>query len=183
VSNSTIRPEERLHADARLGRVATLVVVGVIACLFLTAATAVGAAVFKYNSGAAITAVRTATTTGTIYATSATTFDAIRGSQVIINVPSGEKAILIITFSAESRCVGGGACLVTAYVDGAQIHPAEIDFDHSEPIDASYESRSFQWVSNVLGAGQHTVGMAGRVTKGMLLLDARSLTVLRASTS
>ena len=170
-----------IRAERRLDRTAVLVTVGVFVLILVTAATAVGAAVFRYTNGGAVTAVRTATTTGATYATDQGTFTAVSGAQVQVKVGSTAHAVLIITFSAESSCQGSGACWIAAYVDGVQVTPAEVQFD-IDSTSGLYQARSFQWVTNVLSGGTHSVVIAGKVdTSGTTFyMASRTLTVLRA---
>src|SRR4051794_30506119 len=59
--------------------------------------------------------------------TSSTAFVNLPGATTSISVPGDEGALLMVRFTAESQCDGGGAgnfCSVRVLIDGAEANPA-----------------------------------------------------------
>lgn len=161
--------------------------------LALVASTAV-LAVTIAKSGKAVTAVRTVVET-TLATTESSTFVDIPGMSTTINVPASQRALLIITFSAEVTCqpegVVEGSCLISVLVDGAPSTPAHVIFDGSHDNDAGVhsdqsesEANSMQFVAGPLSSGPHEVKVQWMTDAGTgdieFRMQERTLTVLRA---
>ena len=165
--------------EKRLNRSVMAIFLAMTLVLLLTVTTAVGAAVYRYTNGGAVTQVRTATTTGDEWSTSSDSWVAVAGAQTSVTVPGGQKAVLIITFSTEFACLGSsGYCAVAVYVDGNLITPNQVVLEYAT---GTTRSTSFQWISPKLNAGTHSIAMAGATSgTATLQLYARTLTVLRS---
>jgi hypothetical protein len=79
-----------------------------------------------------------------------------------IGVPAGTKAILLITFSAETSCYdASGWCGLDILVNGSPAFPdGDFAFDSSDggtESQNSYESHSIQRSTNILNPGSYTV--------------------------
>jgi hypothetical protein len=121
----------------------------------------------------------------------ATTATDLIGSTVTMNVPSGQKALLLVRFSAATACYGGGAsaahvCHVQAIVDGSPAAPGEVAFDNNNANTEStqYEAHAMEWAQNV-GAGSHTIKIQVRIddSPGVVEFDLNpwTLTVERVA--
>src|SRR5688500_5085571 len=114
------------HFIPRLGRTVPIV----IAARALTgAAGTVVRGVTISKSGKAVTAVRTVTES-TLATTRSVAWGDIPGMSTTINVPANQRALLIITFSAETNCVpdfssGRASCLLRVLVDDAPVSPGQ----------------------------------------------------------
>ena len=167
----------------RPSRRALLVLIAGLA-VALAAETAVLAATVKLNGGA-VRAVRTATADSDVSTTSTSLAD-VPGMSTTVSVPSGEKAILVITFTAESRCIGSSTtlCIVRVLVDSSAAKPGDIAFDSAFDGNtfSAPEANSMQFVAGPLSAGSHTVKVQYRVDEASSGFDlrARTLTVLRS---
>lgn len=91
------------------------------------------------------------------------------GASATMSVPSGQKALLLIRFSAATACYGGLAsgthsCHVQALVDGATAPPGEVSFDNNNTNTEStqYGAHAMEWAKNV-GAGTHTIQIRVRI--------------------
>lgn len=101
-----------------------------------------------------------------------TTFTAITGADAFIEVPKNNTARLLITFSGESLCTGGGIdsewCSVTIKVDDVEADPqvgATFAFDSDDDGDAgvnSWEAHSMQRTITV-GEGSHFIAVLARI--------------------
>jgi hypothetical protein len=85
------------------------------------------------------------------------------GGSAAVRVPAGQKALLLVRFSAATACYGGisggsNACYVRALIDGSPIAPGEVSFDNNNTNleSTQYEAHSMEWARTV-GAGPHTV--------------------------
>src|SRR3954470_20509727 len=94
-------PTGALHGGVVMSRVSRFVAFAAIALALVLAGTAVGATLQK--NGGPVTAVRTATADDNAHST-ATTWTDVPGMSVAVNVPAGERALLIVTFSAVNQC-------------------------------------------------------------------------------
>jgi hypothetical protein len=169
----------------RRRRIAT----ALIALAAVFAVTTAAVAVTLQKSGGPVKAVRVVTADdGTsIYGL---TPENVAGMSVTVTVPSGEKALLLITFSAQTRCQHSlneaSACLIQVKVDDNIAKPGAVTFAHMEVFDSLDdiidETHSMQFVAGPLNAGQHTVTVQGWVTKQYTYfgLTARTLSVLRS---
>jgi hypothetical protein len=96
----------------------------------------------------------------------ATTATNLSGGSATISVPSGQKAHLLIRFSADTACYGGAAdgydsCYVQVLVNDATVPPGEVSFDNNglntETVTLNQrDAHSMEWVKSV-GAGTYTV--------------------------
>jgi hypothetical protein len=142
-----------------------------------------------------ISAVKVATSAYNDTSTSTTSLTLVPGMSAKISVPVGRQALLMVRFSAETACYGGGAnqnwCIAEVLVDGNEAAPGDgTDFaldstDNGTESGASWESHSMDR-SIVVGAGKHTVQVVGSVTdfgatgSQFFWTGERSMTVERA---
>jgi hypothetical protein len=127
-------------------------------------------------------AVYTATAND-IVTTSTTTYVDVPGMQVVVHVPANQKAILLITFSAQANCEDDGQvakCFVTGDVDGFAVSPPDTVFESD--VDGNGRSDSMQFVSVPVSAGDHTVKVRFSPNRPTttFTLGSRTLTVLRS---
>ncbi|MDP9300380.1 MAG: hypothetical protein M3P43_05720, partial [Actinomycetota bacterium] len=109
-----------------------------------------------------ISAVKVATSAFNDTSTSTTTPTLVPGMSAKISVPVGRQALLMVRFSAETACYGGGAnsnwCIAEVLVDGNEAAPGDgTDFaldstDNGTESGGSWESHSMDR-SIVVGAG------------------------------
>ena len=125
--------------------------------LLLVASTA-ALAVVTTKSGGAVKGVKVVTeTAGTNMAVM--TFTDIPGMSLSMTVPSGEKAHLLITFSASTSCIDSSGintnCFVRVLVDGTEALPGQVLFDTAADGDSllAREASSMQFVAGPLLAG------------------------------
>ncbi len=118
----------------------------------------------------------------------ATFFNNVPSAFTTISVPSGENALILARFSAESACYGGtGYCSVRILINGVEMDPvAGFDFafdstDLGRETSGSWESHSMDR-SRVVGSGTYTIVVQRATTSAstFLRLDEWSLTVERA---
>ncbi|MDQ3493427.1 MAG: hypothetical protein M3452_09245 [Chloroflexota bacterium] len=134
-----------------------------------------------------VTAVRTVSAAGIVSTNSPFQWVDVPGMSHTVGVPAGQRARLVITFSAPVNCVdaaGGAAneCYIRVLVDGlATAAPAEVLFARADTA-GSWDANSMQFVSEALPAGVHTVKVQFLhiEANASMNLDARTLTVLRA---
>jgi hypothetical protein len=166
-----------------------LLVVAVVALGMLLAAESVALAATVTKNGGAITAVRTVTNGDYIAATTISqTFVAVPGMSVTVNVPTGQRGLLIITFSAVSQCIDDGTftsthCYIRVQVDGVSAPPGEVIFDSAGDGESyALEAGSMQFVAGPVSAGSHTVRVDYRVNEpnSAFMMSARALTVIRS---
>ena len=139
------------------------------------------------KSGGAVRAVKVVTESG-ITNPAYTSFRDVEGMSLTMTIPSGEQALLLITFSALTSCVDGTGtttgCRVRVLVDGAVAPPGEVEFDSALDGDDNLgrEANSMQFVAGPLSPGLITVRVQARVTKDLsyVAFTARTLTVLRS---
>ena len=162
-----------------------LVAVFLLGALLAGSGVVVAASVIK--SGKAVTAVKVVTDAAAV-STASQTYADVPGMSLSVTVPSGEKAVLLITFSAQSRCLdGSGAtafCYARVLVDGNTALPGEVIFDSAADGNAAnaYETNSMQFVVGPLNAGGHTVRVQTRVDEAVssFTMAHRTLSVLRS---
>jgi len=169
----------------RRRRIATVLIA--LAAVFAVTTAAVAVTIQK--NGGPVKAVRvvTADDATTIYGV---TPENVAGMSLTVTVPSGEKALLLITFSAQTHCQHslneGSACLIQVKVDDNIAKPGPVTFAHMEVYDSLddiiAETHSMQFVAGPLNAGQHTVNVQGWVTEQYTYfgLSARTLSILRS---
>jgi hypothetical protein len=146
----------------------------------------VAAATAITHKGGDVSAVYTATGTadhGGV--TSSTSYIDVPNMKITVHVPSSQKALLVITFSADTDCLSTGgldeACYLNALVDGAPAGPQEFHFSAGKTGHASLES--VQWVAGPLTSGDHVVDIQYKTSHVSTYTDffvyERTLTVLR----
>jgi hypothetical protein len=103
--------------------------------------------------------------------TSSTSYVDLASSSAAIEVPSGNTATLVVTFSAESACYGSlnASCSVRINVDGNQMKPDagnDFAFDSSDSASTSSAAEGHAMVryANSIAAGNHTVSIQYRVS-------------------
>jgi hypothetical protein len=162
----------------------------VVICLALVAALALESAVLAASvgrNGKTVSAVRTVTSDLEWLTWSESWID-VADMKTFVSVPSGEKALLVITFSAETLCAAAaspgslGDCDVRVTLDGAVVSPGQVQWGFN--VDSGslpHEIRSMQWIAGPVLQGQHQVKVQGRNNQGgSLLLGPMTLTVLRS---
>jgi hypothetical protein len=162
--------------------VVVLVLVAILAAESVVLAAAVG------RNGRAITAVRTVTDAEPWAAPGVTGFVDLPDMKTFISVPAGEKALLVITFSADSTCGAPdnavAECEIKVTLDGNGVSPGTVNWSFAAPdVPGSGESgvRSMQWVAGPVPSGNHQVKVQGRLARpGSFSIGERTLTVLRA---
>ena len=129
--------------------------------LVLMAGTVVLAATTK--TGGAVKGVKVVTETAAA-SISSNGYTDVQGMSVSMTVPSGEQALLLITFSAETQCRDGNGsttvCYLRVLVDGTNAAlPGQVAFDTAGDGNAEFthETNSMQFVTGPLSAGQHPV--------------------------
>ena len=141
------------------------------------------------SGGGPITAVRTRRETSAS-SSSSTSFVDVPGASASITVPSGQQALILARFSAESYCNDGTTgntgnwCSARILIDGVEMQPAsgfDFAFDTDGEADDYWESNSMDR-SAVVGSGSHTVKVQRAVTSAATVfrLDDWSLTVERS---
>lgn len=96
----------------------------------------------------------------------ATTATNLGGARTTVKVPAGQKALLLIRFSADTACYGGTSggydqCYVQVLVNGNAAGPGEVSFDNNnnntEAVTTSLrDAHAMEWVKSVR-AGTYTV--------------------------
>lgn len=108
----------------------------------------------------------------------------IRGAKTQITVPAGQRALLLMRFTAETVCYSGGPdfCSARILVDNREALPAAGRNFH---IDSNYSGETFESQkghamdrSLEVGPGTYTVRVQGTAMEGLILtVDDWSLTV------
>jgi len=173
---------------SRLLRRPRLLLVAVFLLGALLAGSGVVVAAQVIKTGKAVTAVKVVTETSQSYANTAFTWTDIAGMSTSVTVPSGEKAILLITFSAQSLCSdASGAttyCQIRVLVDGIAAPPGPVNFDSAADGNSALaaEANSMQFVAGPLNAGSHTIKVQGLVDEAQstFVVRSRTLSILRS---
>jgi len=166
-------------------RVRTLAIVATVALAMLVAGTAIGSTLQK--GGGPVTAVKTVTDDIGTY-TNAASWSDIPGMSLAVNIPTGEKALLIVTFSTVDSCYAYGAgtagqCTARVVVDGNPAQPLQATFASATSANQHlYQSNSMQFVAGPKLAGAHTVKVQymSNDPNVYFYVEARTLTVLRS---
>ena len=169
----------------------------VVAMTLLLAAETVVLATSTTKTGKAVTAVKIVSdpyTSEPYASTTSHTWVAMPGMSTTITVPANTKALLLITFSAETRCAEqvdetNAQCWVRAMVNSNAASPGEVVFDNAYEawdIDSPWlglETNSMQFVAGPLNPGTYTVAMQFRTDYGspLFVLESRTLSVLRST--
>jgi hypothetical protein len=159
-----------------------------VLCLALAAVLAAGGATLALNwarNGRAVTAVRTLTSDTGFETYSHDPID-VAGMKLFVSVPKDQRAILVITYSADGWCQppsdASARCYVTVTVDGQNAYPGPVTWSlgiRGEAFDE--EVHSMQWVAGPLGPGDHQVKVRAYVASvGSIHLEHQTLTVLRS---
>jgi hypothetical protein len=163
----------------------TSVMVASTATLVLVVAAAGITAAFTFTrSGGAVTAVRVVSANDGV-TTLSSTWKNVPDSSMVVKVADGQRALLLITFSASSVCHLASTCYIRAVVDGTNLAtPGEVIFDKGPGSGAGFEeAHSMQFASENLGSGDHQVVIQYRVRttdEEQFFLRDRTLTVLRS---
>jgi hypothetical protein len=169
-------------------RTGRFLIVALVGLVLLLATETVVLATVATKSGKAVTAVKTVTNDGSDL-TASTTYVNLAGMSTTMTVPSTQKALLIITFSAETNCYWEGQmtgfCGLRVLVDGSMPAPGEVFFNSvavNSGTGAAWQTNSMQWVAGPLNAGGHTIAVQWHVTNENVHfgIDRRTLTVLRS---
>ncbi len=168
-------------------------VFGVTLIVLVTATAAF--AVITGVRGGPITKVTIARSTDA-FSTTSTSYVNVPGGSAFIGVGSGDSALILARFSAESVCFGaGGWCSVRILLFGpagaVEMNPAsgsDFAFDSTDAgrsTSAEWESHSMDRSSNVVGAGSYTVVVQAATVGSPITfrLDDYSLTVERSQVS
>ena len=170
----------------------------VIVAAVLTVALGSSAVVFAAatsKSGGKVTAVKTVTATGYPSTDTQSGYVDVPGASVSMAVPSNTRALLLITFSGESRCHRGpnhDYCYVRVLVNGNEAQPGGVVFDSGEDAANSveafnWETNSMQFVYGPVAAGTHTVKVQFRFWSEIycsgecFTLGRHTLSVLRST--
>jgi hypothetical protein len=112
------------------------------------AASAVVATTFV-RSGKSITAVKAATNDTTQVVTYSAGLADVTGMNVTVTVPSGQKALFVVTFSADA--LTNADCDVQATINGQTLVPGVADFMNNQ-----IALESMQWIAGPEAAGSYT---------------------------
>jgi len=137
------------------------------------------------RSGGPVKSVKVATDDSPASTTAATWSD-VPGMSATLTVPSGEKALFLVTFSANALCfeidITDAACYIRAVIDNNEMAPGAVNF--SDPKHG-YESQSMQWLASPSPSGPHTIkiqfhvsGSSGGIAQ--FIIHSRTLSVLRS---
>jgi len=160
-------------------------VVAIALGVLLAAETAVLAASLK-RTGGPVNALYTATSADGASFSTFGIAPPVPGMTLTINVPEKTYALLLITFSAETRCEsnfaeGDAGCEIRATVDGQTASPGFVEFASApEPSEFHYQTHSMQFVAGPLGSGAHIVRIRWSVSEYNTSFSAggRTLSVL-----
>ena len=81
-----------------------------------------------------------------------------------VTIPQGYEGVIVVEYSAESSCYGGGAsnnyCTVNLYVNGSEITTTQQAFDSTDTGtegSASFESHTVRAITETLSAGTYSI--------------------------
>lgn len=155
--------------------------------VMLMAGTAAVTAETVKRGGGPVTNIKTATENAAVV-TDYDFYTNVPGMRTAVQVPAGERALLVITFSGVTSCWSelqqAFACHIRVLVNGLPAAPGAVTFD-SYPQDGSREteSHSMQFVTGPVAAWKHVVTVQYMVdisSWARFQLSARTLTVLRS---
>jgi hypothetical protein len=140
------------------------------------------------RNGSTVTAVRTVTNNEDDF-TNSQTYSTVPGMTTTVTVPSGQQALLVITFAAQTQCLQDGLdsvfCILRVRVGSSNAAPGEVIFDSASDGNdlLAWETNSMQFVRGPLGPGTYTVQVQYRVDEAnsQFGVNARTLTVLRVN--
>jgi len=131
------------------------------------------------KKGGPVTKVKTVTADDAPTTTS-TSFSNVPGMSISMSVPSGQKALFVVTLSAVSVCYTEGVlCYVRLLVDNNPAPPGDLIFNSNASGPGAH---SMQFVAGPLSAGTHTVEVQWMVDEvgATFQMAERTLTVLRS---
>ena len=86
------------------------------------------------------------------------------GMGTTVTIPHGYTGVIVIDFTAESACWGGGAaanwCSVRFHVDGSAVTPSSFAFDSTDEgnaVDGSWAAHTTRWITDELTPGTYDV--------------------------
>ena len=165
-----------------------MIAVTFLVALSIASASVAVAAATLFNGGA-VKAVKAAVD-GTSTSTNSTTFVPVPSMSVTVPVASGQHALLVVTFSAESLCSASvnntAGCWVEALMDGGLSgNPSQDMFISDNYNDGGDETstHSMQFVFDHVLPGTHTIAIYWRITDpaGTFTVNYRTLTVLKSA--
>lgn len=150
---------------------------------------AIAFAVTSTGGGGTVTRVY-AIGSDTATTTTSTTFVTLPAASRVITVPTGETALVVARFTAESQCAGGPAgnwCSVRILATSTEMNPVagqDFAFDTVTSSDDFYESHSVERFI-VLTAGTYTIAVQRATTNAATTfrLDDYTLIVEQAQRS
>jgi hypothetical protein len=173
-----------------IARFAIPIVVALAATLLVQSAVAGTSSTISGKSVTAVRVVRDTSASGT----GSTTFRDIPGATTTITVPANARALILVSFSAETECIAPGEsrtiCSVRILVGGQEADPAsgaDFAFDIAEPVGEggafAWESHSMDRSRGPLGPGTYTVRAQYMVTtpNASFRVDDWSFTVQRVA--
>lgn len=165
----------------------TLRVIVPMVALLIAGTAAVTAETVKRDGGP-VTNVKTATENAVVV-TDYDFYTDVTGMRTAVNVPAGQKALLVITFSGVSTCwdalAQAATCHIRVLVDGLPAAPGPVIFD-TFVNDGHQQTRShsMQFVTGPVSSGKHVVRVQYMVENetgwGRFELSQRTLTILRS---
>jgi len=168
---------------SKLRKPAAIAVLALVAILAVEGA-ALAAAVGR--NGKAVTAVRTLTSQGGTNFTTTNWID-VPDMKLFVTVPKDQKAILVITYSADTMCSGnasyGAVCLIRVTVDGQDTAPGGVQWSYNYANETPESGvASMQWVAGPLSPGDHQVKVQASIgnANNTFWLGQQTLTVLRS---
>ncbi len=162
----------------------------VIVVLTLVAVLSIGGAALGDaigRTGKTVTAVRAITNDVPVVIFPEQGMIDVAGMKPTITVPATERAILVITFSADTDCkvtnaTSANQCNVRVLVDNNPVPPGVVLWARSDALGTpSGGVRSMQWVTAPLNAGDHILKVQAQAAgAGSLRMGPMTLTVLRS---
>jgi hypothetical protein len=159
-----------------------------IVVLVLVAVLAVEGAVLAAGvgrNGKAVTAVRTVTKNTAQNITSSSWID-VADMKTFITVPKDQKAILLVTYSADTTCAGtevsGGVCAVRVTLDGQEVSPGSVQWSYNYANETPEAGvASMQWVAGPVATGDHQIKVQAALQTGSYFyIGQQTLSVLRS---
>ena len=163
-------------------RFAVAIAIGLALLLGTTGGALAYSAAFK---GGELTAVKMVTSINSSNTTS-TTFVDIPDMSLTMTVPSGQKGLFLLTFSAETSCYDAthtaGICNVRALVNGSTTEPPVALWSTSQSGGALFAVASMQFVAGPLPPGSYTFKMQWNTQNSTAFFYGanRTLSVIRS---
>jgi hypothetical protein len=172
-----------------MGVIKRRLLIAVILAVLASVAVVATVSALSSTSGGAITAVQVVRQ-GASSATTSQSWVALPSASTSVTVPSGQQALILARFSAESACTNQsgdpGSCNVRILIGGVEAAPAsgaDFAFDSNDyPGFDVREGHSMDRSRGPLGAGTYAVVVQYKVTAPAesFTLDDWSLTVERS---